>query len=236
MDVTEQQLFDYLQCPVYYDITVNKKLPSEQPVQLSDLLMKVTRFFYLQLSLGEVPTLATLKRKWDMVFQPYQEILGEKKAIEGLQLLMKLYDWAKETKLVVIDIDSPYAITSGKNKLEGVMGVIVAGKNGRDELLVTSFSPRMSHEDLDALKLKYTIDSYAYRLKYGKDLSGIRIHHVKHGKDSLTFRKNSDYERLFGTINGVCKSLENNIYYVRDHYGCAICPVNNLCKYWFNNY
>lgn len=233
MDMTEEQLFDFINCPVLYDIKRNKQLPLEESVGFQDIMRKVSRFFYLKLSLGEVPTLAELKRKLDIAFKPYEGIIDEKILIKAMQYLSRLYDWAETKKLVVVDMDSPYAITADAHKLEGVMGVIIAGQNGRDELLITNFSERLPQEDLNTLKLKYTIDAYAYRLKYGKDLGGIRIHSVKYNKDLLTYRKNTDYERLFSTIKSVGASIEQDLYYTRDYFGCATCPARNLCKYWY---
>lgn len=233
MDVTEQQLFDFINCPVLYDIKHNKQLPLEESVGFQDIMRKVSRFFYLKLSLGEVPSLAELKRKLDTAFKPYAGVIDDKLLIKAMQYLVKLYEWAKEEQLVVVDIDSPYAITSGHHKLEGISGIFVAGKNDRDELLITSFSDKLPQEDLNTLKLKYTIDAYAYRLKYGKDIGGIRIHSVKYNKDLFTYRKNSDYERLFSTIRSVGVSLEQDLYYTRDYFGCANCPARNLCKYWY---
>ena len=51
MRITEQQLFDYIECPAKYHIKYNMKIDIPEEVHLSKLLNSVSNFFYLNLHL-----------------------------------------------------------------------------------------------------------------------------------------------------------------------------------------
>ena len=46
------------------------------------------------------------------------------------------------------------------------------------------------------MKLKYTLDSYAFKKLYNKDI-GVKFHHVKSDRDYFTFRIEDDLIGLF---------------------------------------
>ena len=232
MKITEQQLFDYIHCPALFEMKYLRQVPLEEPVSSSKLLNKVAKYFYLNLLNGKICTTSELKKKWDSVCQGQEGQISGKAIMEGISLIMKLYNWAANEQAVVLDIDTPYTIKIGDTELVGNLGTILAAPNNKFELLVTDFSSRLPDQTLVDMKLKYTLEAYAFHQVYNKFIDGIRIHSVKHARDFYTSRSDGDFKRLEAAIRNVGKSIEDGVYYPREGM-CSTCPAKGYCKYWF---
>lgn len=232
MKITEQQLFDYIRCPALYDMKHEKELPIKEQESFQDLLRKAAEYIYFRVSLGEVPTMKEIKRKWDSICEPYAEVLGAKKVMEGMSLLQQLFNWCRENELIVIETKTKYAIYLDGFEINGNIGTVIS-RNGKLELLITSFSNQLPDAILNDLKLKYTIDCYAYEQMYNDSIQAIRIVSVKHNKEFITMRRTTDYERLKASVRAIGKSIEQKLYHVTDSHLCKTCPASSLCKYWY---
>lgn len=231
MKITEQQFFDYMHCPALFEMKHIKGIPLEEAVSVPKLLNKVAKYFYLNLLNGKICTTSELKKKWDSICQEQGERINNKKAMEGISLIMKLYNWAADERAVVLDIDTPYTIRVEDTELVGNLGTILAAPNNKYELLETEFSSRLPDQTLIDMKLKYTLEAYAFNKVYNKFIDGVRVHSVKHAKDFQTSRADGDFQRLETAIKNVGKSIEAGLYYPREGM-CSTCPAKGYCKYW----
>ena len=232
MKITEQQLFDYIHCPALFEMKYIRKIPLEESLSTPKLLNKVAKYFYLNLLNGKICTTSELKKKWDSICAKHEEQINPKKVMEGMSLIMKLYNWASDEQAVVLDIDSPYIIRVGDVELVGNMGTILAAPNNKYELLITDFSSRLPDQSLIDIKLKYTLEAYAFQKVYNKFIDGVRVHSVKYNKDFYTSRTDGDFKRLETAIRNVGKSIQDGLFYPREGM-CSTCPAKGYCKYWF---
>lgn len=231
--LTETQLLDYINCPAFFDMKYVKKLPiSHEKESLSSLLTKVSNFFYLHLLNGKVCRLDELKKKWDSICNSHN--LTQKEAIEGMQMIAKFANWMGHEQPVVLDINTPYTVKIGNVELSGNMSPIFKRGEGV-EFVVTDFSRRTPDQLLIDMKMKYTLDAYTYRILYGEEAYGTRVHNVKNDREFKTLRSNTQFDRLESTIIGVGKALEGKSFYTRESFMCANCPAINYCNSWTND-
>ena len=229
--ITEQEFFDYMRCPAYYDMKNIRGINMELDRTYRDLLETASKFLFVNLFSGKVIGMATLKNKWDSLCEKAGDKITTKQIMEGISLLMKLYLWAEREKLVVLDIQSRYTIVLGETELTGNTGIVVSDGNRGYELIVVDFSQRMQDQTISDMKLKYTLQAYVFEKTNNKMLKGIKIHNVKHDKDILTDRGEDDYKRLQSAVKGVGDSLKNEIFYPAEGM-CSTCPGKIFCRHW----
>lgn len=232
--LTEKQLFDFIKCPVLYDSIHNKQLFIQDTISLTKLIEKVSSFFYMNLLNSKVVSIDTLKRKWDRVCESNN--IHSQKCLEGLDLINRLYKWAKYEELIILDLNVPYTFTLKYEddvniSFKGEISNIALGKDKKPYLLITDFSNKYPTQPLLDMKLKYTLDSYAFKKLYNKDI-GVKFHHVKSDRDYFTFRIEDDFNRLVRVIRNVALSIDNRLFYPRESVMCSSCEFLNFCKVW----
>lgn len=231
--ITETQLFDWINCSALFEMRYVKQLPitAKKPT-VSSLLTKVSNYFYLQLLNGKVCNLAELKRKWDSIVEANS--LSHKEALDGMNEIAKFGNWMGHEQPIVFDINTPYTIIIGNVEIRGNL-LPVFKKGDHVELVHTDFSKRIPDQRLVDLKLKYTLDAFAYWKMYGKPVAGIRVHSVKNDKDLMTTRMQPDFDRLISTVTGVGKAIEAGAYYAQENLLCGSCPALQYCGFWHTN-
>lgn len=234
MDVTltEQQFFDYMACPAMFEMKYIKKIPISEPISTPKLLSKIAKYFYINLLNGKICTNNELKRKWDSICQSHEGEITSKQVMDGISFIMKLALWAQNQRLVVLDMDTRYNIRVGDTELVGNLGTILSAPNNQYELLITDFSSRMPDQTLINMKLKYTLDAYAFNKVHGKFVDGVKVHSVKFDKDFFSSRTDGDFKRLETAIRNVGKSITEGLYYPREGM-CSTCTGKDFCKYWY---
>lgn len=231
MKMTEQQFFDYMRCPAYYDMKNIRGINMETDAPYKELLETASRYFFVNLLSGKIVSTSVLKNKWDSLCEKAGDKISTKQIMEGMSLLMKLYLWAERERVVVLDIGSKYTIMVEDIELSGNTGIVISDGNRGYELIVMDFSQRVQDQTVVDMRLKYTIQAYAFETMNNKILKGIRVHNVKHDKDIHTDRGNDDYNRLATAIKGVGTSLKNEIFYPAEGM-CSTCPGKIFCKHW----
>lgn len=235
MKITELQLLNYLRCPIEYDYRYNKNIYLEEKVSMVKALNLISTYFYMNLINGKVLSTSALKRKWDSICSKHR--LSPQQCVEGLGQIMKMYMWANNEELLVQSTDIAYSfVVNIKPKkyidFNGEITTTVAiDKTGEPYLLITDFSNKNPNQSVLDIKLKYTLDCYAYYKIYNKKLN-IKLHHVKTNKDYFTTRGNEDFNKLEITIRNVANSILDNIYYPRESVLCGSCNYINFCKAW----
>lgn len=233
MKLTEQQLFDYLYCPVKYYLKYKAKIVVPEEVTVNKLLTQVTKFFYNSVANGKLPTLRQMQTKLDSLCEANQEIVSSKKAVEMWAQVYNFYNWACDNKVAVVDTDTKYAITLGEHIVEGTMNPIALTPNKQLESLIVNFSSRTPDQLEVDTKLKYTLDTLAFN-NANKDMKiqATKIHLLKQNKDLISTRNANDFDRLRSTVNNVAKSIQNELYYPRETHMCTSCNYRNYCRAW----
>lgn len=234
MILTEQQLFDYIECPLKYYLKNKMGITVEEPVNDKMLLNHVTNYFYNMVANGKLPSLKQMQSKLDSICSKHQDYVTSKKSVELWSKVYAFYNWACDNKVAVIDTGMRYSLTLDKHVINGVMNP-VANTNNNFEILIMNFSSRLPDQIEQDTKLKHTLDILAFNSIYesdGYEISGTRIHSVKLNKDLFTVRNSLDFKRLTKTINNVAFSIENDVYYPRETYMCKNCNYKNYCRSW----
>ena len=69
LELTEQQMFDYIYCPALYDFKYNKNVVLEKPKKISDLVNQVCNYFFMYIiEFKKVPSLAMLSNKYEKLY------------------------------------------------------------------------------------------------------------------------------------------------------------------------
>src|SRR5574344_472477 len=146
MRITETQLFDYISCPLTYNLRYNMKMDFHEQTSMNQLLNMVASYFYMNIMNGRIIQPSGLKKKWDSICEKNSDYIDTKKCLEGMGSIMKLFQWAYNEKILISDIHEPYVITTkGTHEIvdvAGEIGAIVSLPNGTFQLLITDFSNR----------------------------------------------------------------------------------------------
>ena len=233
MLITEQQFFDYIKCPVLYDLKYNRGFYLNDTPSIKHILEKASIAFYNQaLNTRKAPSFNFLTQKYESLFKPYIGIIPAKKYNEGLFLLRNFYNWANSKRIVVIDSSAKYTLTYKGNILEGIMNPISINEKNILEFLIINYSYRKPEQSNIDRKLKYTIDMLAYNESNQDNIVATKIHHCKSNTDYVTTRNKIDNDRLYATLDNVCKGIEKEIFYPRESIMCDQCLYKNICRGW----
>lgn len=233
--LTEDEFFQYIRCPLHYDSVYRKKFSPTANTTMNTLLAKVAAAFYSRLMNGNVMTTGQLKQKWDRICEEHDDYITPQRCLDGIALIMKLYNWAADIELRIADRNVPYVVgiqgAHGTTEFSGHIDTIAVDKDNSFYLLVTDFSNRYPNQSILDTKLKFSMDSYAFRAMYHK-WAGIKVHHVKSAKDFFTSRRKEDDLRLTTSIDNVAWSIHNKIFYPRESAFCSSCDLVNFCRAW----
>lgn len=234
IDLTEQQLFDYITCPAKYDLKYNKKIVIDDPFSINSVLNKVAKFFYFYVVNNlKTPTMNVISTKFESLMKPYMDITSNKQYTDALFQLRNFYNWACSNQIAVIDSDVKYVIRHKDILLEGIMNPVAINKNKSLEFLIMNFSSRVPDQLEVDTKLKYSIDMMSFNSS-NKDnkIMATKLHCVKSGKDLITSRTDNDYTRLVATLEGVATGITNKAFYPRESHMCNTCSYRNICRGW----
>lgn len=233
--ITEEQLFDYINCPVLYAIKYNNsRIKVEKPVSMNRLLNRVVNNFCLKLMQGEVMPFGNFKRKWDMFAKKYPTVIDQHRIREGYGLLNSFYAWAEERELRIADIGHNYMIRFIHDneiyEYYGALGIIAASKNGKPENLKFDFALRVPEQTNADISMKTTLDHIGFQQLYNQPLESTHIHHVRKDRDIFTTRDYNTYiDKAKAVIVNVVKSINSNIWYPHETPLCTSCGVKNFC-------
>lgn len=232
---TEQQIFDYIKCPLRYDSQYNLKIVPENHPSFAQLLNVTTSAFLLSLMSDKVMSTGLLKRKWDVICEANQDIISPQKCLEGLTALLNMYRWAENEQLIVSDLKIPFTYSEVPHLLvKGeIGGAIVPLKRKKFEILYLDYGYKYPDQALIDTKMKYTMDWVAFHMLYPKQkLAGIHIHHVKSSKDWYTVRAKEDMLRLREAVRNIAISIKNRLFYPRENVMCSSCDMKMYCRAW----
>ncbi len=232
MKLTEQQLFDYIYCPVKYDIKYNKRIDITDLITMPMLVNAVVQYFFSNLVNGKVMTYEQLKKKWDNICEKHEDIMDSKKAIAGWATIVKVTQWAEQQKLIVGDVNVNYSFPVNDIVFCGTIDAITVTRDKKTELLTVNLGEKTLDKSMIDMKLKHTMDYIGFKTIYGVYPDGIKNHSVKYDQDLLTLRSETDIIRLKDTISSVGQGIDKGIFYPRESFYCSSCSAKSYCKYW----
>lgn len=235
MIITENQLFDYIYCPVKYHMKYVANIETAEEVSVPKLLKQVTTAFYTQLLNGKVMSLESLKKRWDKICEQHKGYIDSKKAIYGWTQLINFLKWAEREQIIVADVNAFFLITTPEgNQLQGNAETVLVTPQKHIEILDTNFSEKLPDQiDID-MKLKYALNIEGFNTIYGRYPEAQKIHFVKHDTTFTTIRNEMDIKRLHATIDSICTGIEQEVFYPRESIMCKTCSCKEYCKYWHN--
>lgn len=236
-EMTQQQLQDYMSCPIYYSFKYAKStLYIDQAPTFSKLLNRIISGFCLQLMDGKVMRLDFIKRKWDMLCKQNVEVVPPNKIREGMARLYKFFLWAQKEELRIADVGSEYIIKfdiGGNNQihLHGSLGIIAVTKNDLPQSLRFSYQNALPDEAALDSRMDITLDHIGFRSIYHQRLAGTKIHHIRSGRDYFTTRDIEDeYPRIKEIVTNVNKAIRFKLWYPHESPFCQKCKVKNFCQ------
>ena len=234
MELTEQQMFDYIYCPALYDFKYNKNVVLEKPKKISDLVNQVCNYFFMYIiEFKKVPSLAMLSNKYEKLYLKDKELFDDSKYTSGLFLLRNFYNWACQEKLTPFSPNMPFALTIDDIKINGYTNPIIVNINSKTfEFLFLKYNNRLlDTNDLDK-KLKFSLDCLAFNQNPDYKINVIKVKNIRNNKEYITSRNNNDYKRIKSTIKNISNGIKNKVFYPSEGIKCKDCPYKYYCKAW----
>lgn len=228
MILTEQAIYDFLNCPLYYYTKHIQKIELEQPHLLKNAISYCIHFFYANLLNGKVKTYRELQTKWDS----QSTYFDSKDIIKGWAQVYNVASWTEENKLIIGDVNCQYTYNFKTVSVSGNIDYVVLFGKDQIELLYFDFSDKKPNALESGRKLKYALDYYGFESLYGSPPARIRIHNVKYKEDVFLNFVKEDRARLNSCIYHVAKSIEYGLYYPREGFMCNHCTGKGYCRYF----
>ena len=230
MELKEKELFEYIYCPIRYKLLTNGNVFNEK--SFKKLCYEAINYYYNAKSNGLKADASTLKKKWDSIASNNTSTLNAKKVLDGWGMLYRTYEYVNLYNVEFTGVNHSYNIEIPGTGvcLTGVLDPFIIREN-YVEIFITSFDKQMPERiDIDS-KLKHTIDAYAIKQLYNKDVV-INYYVPAQGKTIQTLRSTQDFKKLETIIKNVGKAIDANIIYPRETFMCSSCMARPICKAW----
>lgn len=230
--ITDKQLFDYIFCPNFFYFKYLSHIPNKKKKTTGEMVKEIINYYFAKLMQHKLPSIDTLKKKWDDLCNENAENMNNKTVLEGFGLINLFDKYCKNTKLIVADFDSEYQLNFSSNIiLTGNLGAIRL-VNKTLELFVVETSQKTPDQRLLDMSLKYTLACLAAEKIYkGYELNYVNILHLKSGKEFKTYRNKTQKDRLEKSVINIAKSIREEIFFPRENYQCVQCTYKNFCGY-----
>lgn len=229
MIIKEQDLLNYISCPIKY--SVNKNGYDISKKTYNSYLHEMFDFaFSSYLYENESNLDNKLKKKWDNICLEHQDIINPKQVIEGWGKIYKIYEYIKYNKPKILDLDIPYEINIGNNTLIGQISLLI-DRGNQIEVLIPSFSNKMPDSFIIDSNIKNTIDSYVVKNLYKKE-TVFTYYNFTYNKYKYGLRSDKDYKKLKLIVNNVATAIKENIIFPHSGYHCTTCLIKSICSSW----
>jgi len=249
MNLTQDEIFTYLECPVKYALKYNAKIePEEQTLkqQYSEALHTTIYNFWHKILDGHRVSSDELKAKWESLWFKSHNInkmdiiygtkndkveLGNK----GHQILQSFMRNLQGNPGVPICVAKSIMAPIGDHMLTGNIELVREVKENEMRILeVIDYKtgdtmPDQMSADRD---LALTIQSYLFRRAFQAREQRLVYYYLKHGKPIYTIRDSQHFRTLMATVDSVAKAIENEIYYPRQAFTCKVCTYREYCDGW----
>lgn len=229
-----EEVEDYIKCPNYFYMKYLTKIPTINNPTFKKLVQTIIDAYLARLLNGKILSMLEAKRKWDKLAEQYPEVLTPKKIIEGIGIFNKFNDYCHANRVIIADMNSEYQMNFKDNiVVKGKIGALRYYDKDNLELFIVETSQKIPDKTLIDMSLRYTMQLYAINKLTGSrvKVNGLRIYHVKSGKEITSYRTQKDFIRLEKTIEAVAKAVRNKIFYPHEDYLCHQCSYKNYCGY-----
>lgn len=228
MEISEQQLFEYISCPLSYSFM--QKGIKKTSLSFNKMIYSVVKNLYLSTLDETYKSINPLKQKWDKVAMNNQ--LAPKKILEGWGGIINSYNYIIDNNIKFTGVMESYKLEIPGSKIS-ILGQIdpYIDRGTHIELFISHFGKKQPDlADIDK-KLKHTIDSYILQKRYNKEVI-IRYHCFTTGNEYTSLRNSRDYNRMNNIIKNIGKALENDIIYPKETFMCSSCDYIDMCRVW----
>ena len=235
--ISEEQLFDYMKCPIYYGLKYGKtKLNVDKPPTMRRLLNRVVRSFCVTLMNGRVMGMDHIKTKWNMVCKENLDYMTNERIRNGINLLYLFYQWAADNEIQIADVGTSYSILIPDTKdvryqFTGTLGITMVNQKDQFQGLCLDYGPKLPDKaDIDQ-DFKVTLDHIGFQKSFHKERVNTCFHHVKRDRDFYTYRDlATEKSRAIQIIRNVARSIRHNIWYPHNTPFCKTCEAREFCS------
>lgn len=259
MDLNLDELHTYLACPAKYKFKYVDQIKIEEPknVLFKKAIHDTVYHFFFSAMNGWVPKPAQMKDKWAGIWkqsndkvdplslilsttpgQSTQKKLGTKDKdqlhYKGMEMIHNFYHFNHENPGNVILVDQPYRLALDNINLIGrfeLIREILDAEDGKRYIEIVDFKTNDAAIDPFLVKhdLNLTLASYAFRNLFQASEDRLKYHYLKTGRDIITVRRDTDYNRAKATVKGVAHGIENKDFYPRQTFMCKACEFRDVC-------
>lgn len=230
MELKEQEFFEYIKCPIRYEIIHKGNTLGEQKT-IKKICYEAINYYINATVNGMKADYNTFSKKWDVLARD-NAILGNKKILEGWGLAYRTFEYIDLYQIKFLDANTSYKIEIPGTGvcLTGVLNPLI-DRGDYIEVFVPCFDKQMPERiDLDT-KLKHTIEAYAIKEMFKKD-TVITYYVPAQGKTIETIRGEQDFLKLESILKMIGKAINANIIYPRETFMCGSCVARPICKSW----
>lgn len=230
MELKEKEFFEYIKCPLRYQLIKKGHNLNEQKTFNQICYEAINSNINARVN-DMKSDFNSFKRKWDSLAKE-NEIIGPKKLLNGWGLIYRTFEYIEMFNLKFLDCNTSYKIEipGSKVSLTGILGPII-DKGVYIEVFVPNFNKTLPERiDIDT-KLKHTIDAYAIKQMFKKD-TVFTYYSPATGKTIETMRSTRDFKKLESMLTMVGKAIDSNIIYPRETFMCSSCVARPMCKSW----
>jgi RecB family exonuclease len=256
MELTLQQIHDYLNCPMEYNMKheLQLKVEDTESIRYKRAVHKTISYLYFSAMGGFMPSAKQMKDKWatiwaeerdgkqnlkEMVFKERKWVdqfgtKNDKHIIKGFELIHNFYHLNKENHGVPIAVDHEFRVP--------IAGVTVTGNFELIRESIDKSSPNRFIEIVDFKTgseatdmflvnndLNLTVMSYAFRNLFQAKEDRLTYNYLKTGKEIYTSRTDKHFDRMKAIVEGVAEGIASKRFYPRQSFMCKACPLKDAC-------
>jgi hypothetical protein len=254
MELTLQQIHDYLNCPTLFDFNNEKKLSMEESdsMKYKRAIHKTISYLYFNAMGGFIPSAKQMKDKWATIWedtkneQPsltdillkertyHERRTIDKRITQGFEMIHNFYHYNKDKHGIPIAVDHEFRVP--------IAGVTVTGKFELIRETIDKASPNRFIEIVDFKTgseatdmflvnndLNLTVMSYAFRNLFQAKEDRLTYNYLKTGKEIYTSRTEKHYDRMKAIVEGVAEGIANKRFYPRQTFMCKSCSFKDVC-------
>jgi CRISPR/Cas system-associated exonuclease Cas4 (RecB family) len=256
MELTIDQLYTYLQCPLKFQLKYVMGIEGEESknTQYKEALHKTISYFYFSLMGQRMPTAKQMKDKWVSIWTENKIedksdfLLRERKAngigrqetaklnMQGYEMIHNFYQLNKDEPGIPIAVDHEYRVSIADIIITGKFELI---KETIDKTSLTRFIEIVDYKtgnnaiEVDPFLINHdmniTLASYAFRNLFQAKEDRLTYHYLKNSKEIYTSRNENEFNRLKKVIDGVAEGITQGHFYPRHDFMCKVCPVKDVC-------
>lgn len=260
-ELSIEQLFDYLQCPLRYHMKHERHIEvrtkdAVQGIAYKEAFHHTLFFYYNSMQQGRIPTLKQMYEKFAKLWHEKSDIAMEGVLVEdlsqstrearirkekylhnGYKLIQRFYQSEKKKEQTPIAVNHPYRIAVGDVVVTGSFELIrerLDNESPTRFIEVVDF--RTSTRKPEGFFLRHDLHAtfmhYAFLSVFGKKPDYFVLDYVGASEEIVFERSQNDYKRMLSAVKGAANGISGGDIYPRQGLHCKQCPVRDACDRW----